>query len=367
MRRVVTLLAGGTAGHVEPALSVAKWLRNHHPEISCEFVGTSSGIENTLVPEAGFRLRKIKKVPMPRTLSWKSILWPFQLLGAVAQTFVILNQSSVVVGFGGYVSAPAYLVAKIRGIPIVIHEQNAKPGWANRLGAYLTSNLAIAFESARFTDSRWSQAHLVGMPLRQSIDEIAVKSAEERERIRIDFCQRIGFHAQAPIVLVFGGSLGARRINETIAASLSYFEHEGIQVVHGVGAGNQIPPRTDHYLPLEYLANMAELYAVADLVIARCGAVTCSEIAAVADFALLVPLPIGNGEQRANAQELVFNNQAEIVDNSHLTSEWLINNIDRLITEAIAFKIARKPMTPLDSAAAISKMIIEKLSKGSRS
>jgi UDP-N-acetylglucosamine--N-acetylmuramyl-(pentapeptide) pyrophosphoryl-undecaprenol N-acetylglucosamine transferase len=367
MKRVVTLLAGGTAGHVEPALSVAHWLRNHQPEITCEFVGTKSGIENTLVPEAGFRLRRIRKVPMPRTLSWKLLLWPFQLLVAVAQTFVILNHSSVVVGFGGYVSAPAYLVAKIRGIPIIIHEQNAKPGWANRLGAYLTSNLAIAFESARFTDSRWNQAHFVGMPLRQSIDEIAIKCTEEREQIRLDFCQRNGFHAQAPIVLVFGGSLGARRINDTIAASLSYFKHEGIQVVHSVGAGNQIPPRSDHYLPLEYLANMAELYAVADLVIARCGAVTCSEIAAVADFALLVPLPIGNGEQRANAQELVFNKQAEIVDNSHLTSEWLINNIDRLITEAIAFKNARKPTRPLDSAAAISSIIIAKMSDRSLS
>lgn len=365
MRRVVTLVAGGTAGHVEPALSVAKWLRNHHPEITCEFVGTNSGIENTLVPAAGFRLRKIRKVPMPRSFSWRTILWPLQLLAALAKTFVIINQSSVVVGFGGYVSAPAYLVAKMRGIPIVIHEQNAKPGWANRLGAYLTSNLAIAFESARFTDSRWNHAHLVGMPLRESIDEIAIASSEERERIRLDFCQRTGFHIQAPIVLVFGGSLGAKRINETIAGSLIYFQHEGIQVVHGVGTGNQIPSRTDHYLPLEYLANMAELYAIADLVIARCGAVTCSEIAAVADFALLVPLPIGNGEQRANAQELVRNNQAEIVDNSHLTSEWLNNNIDRLIKEAIEFKNARKPMMPLDSAAAISKIVIAKMSKGS--
>jgi UDP-N-acetylglucosamine--N-acetylmuramyl-(pentapeptide) pyrophosphoryl-undecaprenol N-acetylglucosamine transferase len=359
MRSVVTLVAGGTAGHIEPALAVANWLRQEHPEVKCEFIGTASGLESVLVPQAGFPLRIIKKAPMPRKLSLSALLWPIRLMQALDQTFRALGSSSVVVGFGGYVAAPAYVAAKLLRIPILIHEQNSKPGWANNLGSNLTSNLAVAFDGARTHGAKWKVAELVGMPLRNNIVEVASLSETERLAMRDKLCSEIGFDRSKPIVFIFGGSQGAKRINETIRDARSELELRGIQVIHGVGKTEPLPARSETYLPLDYISNMAVFYAAADLVIARSGAVTCAEVAAVQDYALFIPLPIGNGEQSANALELVSGNRAEIIENSHITSEWLMGNIDRLLESGRQLATVRTPIVPLNSAKILGEWVIK--------
>ena len=146
MHRVL-LVGGGTAGHVEPALAVAHWLLENSEDIACEFVGTSSGIEQDLVPSAGLKLHTILKAPLPRTLNISTILWPVRLTIAIAQALRILRSADLVIGFGGYVSAPCYLAARILGVKLLIHEANAIPGWANKLGSKFADENLVAFKS----------------------------------------------------------------------------------------------------------------------------------------------------------------------------------------------------------------------------
>ena len=162
----VVLAGGGTAGHIEPALAVARQWAAAHPHDQLIFLGTSSGLETTLVPAANFPLHLIPRVRISRTPSASWLKIPVDLLSSVRACSKVIKGSSAVVGFGGYVSAPAYIAAKLAGVPIVIHEANAKPGWANRLGAVFTDHLAVAHpvESGKF-----SSALLAGLPLRSDV------------------------------------------------------------------------------------------------------------------------------------------------------------------------------------------------------
>ncbi len=371
MKKVVSFAAGGTAGHVEPALAVARELTQHGSaqdldEIECRFIGTDKGIENKLVVDAGFKLDHISKVTLPRSISISLLAWPFHWIKVLLQAQRLLRNSDLLIGFGGYVSAPCYLAAKILRIPIVIHEQNAKPGWGNRLGALMTGNIAITFESARRTGTKWSRALMVGMPLRDSILSLASSSKAERAQHRERACKGFGFDSLKPIVLIFGGSLGAERINQSVAECLSILLNHGVQIIHGVGTSNKLPMAMPGYLPMPYLENISEAYAASDLVIARSGAATCVEIAAIQNYAVLVPLAIGNGEQRANAEELVAGGGAEILENAHLTGEWLASNIDRLVATAIQSRENREVKIQPNAARLMADMIRSLLTKSSK-
>ena len=371
MTKVVTFAAGGTAGHVEPAIAVAHELSAHGfkgntEKLECKFIGTKSGIENQLVVAAGFPLHHISKVTLPRKISVSVLLWPFRWMSVLSQTFRLLRETDLLIGFGGYVSAPCYVVAKFLRIPIVVHEQNAKPGWANRLGACFTSNTTITFASARRTGKCWSQAQLVGLPLRDSILGLASSDAHERTRRRELACKEFGLDPALPVMLIFGGSLGAERINQSVAEALPTLLKCGVQIIHGVGRSNKLPISMPGYVPLPYLENMADAYAASDLILARSGAATCVEIATVQNYAVLVPLAVGNGEQRANAQELVGEGAAELLDNSHLTGEWLTHNIGRLMLKATQQRDNRQAKLQPNAAQLMAELIRSLLVKGSR-
>ena len=162
----VVLAGGGTAGHIEPALAVARQWLTSHPKDQCIFLGTKSGLEVSLVPAAGFELFTIPRIRISRkpSLSWLRI--PVDLIASVMASLKVVKRADVLVGFGGYVSAPAYLAAAITRTPFVIHEANAKPGWANRLGARFTSHLAVAHP---VEDGSFADALLAGLPLRSDV------------------------------------------------------------------------------------------------------------------------------------------------------------------------------------------------------
>ena len=166
MKTTVVFAGGGTAGHVEPALAVADWLRKARPDWQLSFVGTKSGLENQLVPSAGFELINIPKVLMPRQFTPSVLIWPFKLIYATWKSFNICRSASLVIGFGGYACPPIYLAAAILRKPIFIHEANAIPGWANRLGALFAKEIFIAFSRAGNKIGRWRNAKLTGMPIR---------------------------------------------------------------------------------------------------------------------------------------------------------------------------------------------------------
>jgi UDP-N-acetylglucosamine--N-acetylmuramyl-(pentapeptide) pyrophosphoryl-undecaprenol N-acetylglucosamine transferase len=304
-----------------------------NPSDTCIFLGTKSGLENTLVPAAGFALRLIPKVKISRapSLSWLRI--PSDLISSVLSAMKVLKNADVLIGFGGYVSAPAYIAAALSRTPIVIHEANAKPGWANRLGAVFTSHLAVAHpvETGKF-----SEALLAGLPLRSDVANACVASASNWASARSAAKSQLGFPTDRPLVFIMGGSQGSLAINAIVEQSVAVFNQKGISVLHSVGKLNALPAAHGGYKPVAYVDAMADAYLAADLIIGRSGAVTCSEFRALGRYALFVPLPIGNGEQFVNAASLVSDARAEVITQKDFTSEFISANIDRLLAAAAA-------------------------------
>lgn len=336
MTRIV-FAGGGTAGHIEPALAVARhWIKSH-PDSELIFLGTSSGLENRLVPEAGFKLSLITKVRISRKLSPSLLATPFTLVRSISQVYKVLEGADLLVGFGGYVSGPAYLAARIRRIPIVIHEANARPGIANRLGALFTEHAAIAYPVA---SGKLSGALLAGLPLRPDVD-IAFHSAEsDWAKARTDAKVRNGFNPTQPLIFIFGGSQGSVAINSVIEGARSQLGESGMQILHSVGANNHLPESDSNYKAVSYISDMATAYLAADLIISRSGAVSCSEINTLGRYALFIPLPVGNGEQELNAMTLVADSRAEIVMQRDFTSSWLTENISRLLSASLKAPVA---------------------------
>lgn len=326
----VVLAGGGTAGHIEPALSLADALRRRDPRIGITALGTSKGLESRLVPGRGYDLELIPAVPLPRRPTSELFTVPSRLAGTVRRAAEVLDRvgADVVVGFGGYVSLPAYFAARRRGVPIVLHEANVRPGLANRVGARMTDRIATGSPDCRINGGRY-----IGMPLRRAVATL------DRAALRAEGCDAFGLEKDRPTLLVYGGSQGARRLNEAISAAASELCASGIQILHAVGRANYdesaLPAVADagkggaaaRYVAVPYLDRMDLAYAAADLVLCRGGAMTCAEVAAVGLPAAYVPLPIGNGEQRLNAQPVVRAGGGLLVDDADLTAQWLINEL----------------------------------------
>ena len=358
----IVLAGAGTAGHVEPALAVARELRKRDPDISLKFIGTKDGLENTLVPAAGFELSLINKAPFPRSLNLTALKWPFKFYGTLNATRKIVQGSDLVIGFGGYVAAPAYIAARKARIPIYAHEANAKMGLANRLakksGATVLRGLPEVGTSASGHDD------IVGLPLRESIVDLARKSGDEREQLRRDAIESYGLDPKLPMLLVFGGSLGSVAFNKTISASLEQLLKSGVQIIHAVGSKNDLPQSRAGYLPLHYLDQMANAYAASDLVISRAGAVTVAETGVLGIYTVYVPLPIGNGEQAFNARVVCQHGGGQIVTNEEFTSQWLISNIAELIQKSRLWKAQGDPLSlPLNAAEVIADRALQEVAR----
>lgn len=327
----VLLAGGGTAGHVEPALATADALVRLGLElgitVDITMLGTTSGLESRLVPERGYRLETIPRVPLPRRASFDLLTVPMRLRGAVHAVEEVMSRRTidVVVGFGGYVALPAYWAARRRGLPLVVHEANVRPGLANRLGARMTDLVATGLPGTKLR-----HAKLVGMPLRQAIAQAdrQAQAAQARDHFTID---------ARPTLLAFGGSQGAARINEALIGAQSDVASAGVQILLAAGASGaaEARRRADPSVTtvVEYIDRMDLAYAAADLAVARSGAMTCAELAAVGLGSVLVPLPIGNGEQRLNAEPLASSGAAIIVADQDFNSGFVVQRVLPLVSD----------------------------------
>lgn len=335
----VLLAGGGTTGHVAPLLSLADCLRRRDPGTRVTALGTAEGLEARLVPEAGYRLALVPRVPLPRRPGADLGRLPGRLRAAVAAASAAItdNDVDVVVGFGGYVATPAYLAARRLGVPVVVHEANSRPGLANRLGARFTEHVAVAFPGTPLRG-----AVVLGVPLRRSITTL------DRPALRRQAREFFGLHPDATTLLVTGGSLGAQRLNVTLGAAAGDLAAAGIQVLHSAGRGKSVDVAasdrsTAPYVVVEYLDRMDLAFAAADAVVCRAGAGTVAEITALGLPAAYVPLPIGNGEQRFNAQPVVDAGGGLLVDDVDCTPAWvrdvlvpLLRDHDRLAATGAA-------------------------------
>ncbi|MEZ2371668.1 undecaprenyldiphospho-muramoylpentapeptide beta-N-acetylglucosaminyltransferase [Arthrobacter sp. RCC_34] len=331
----VVIAGGGTTGHISPMLAVADALRARLPEAQVVAVGTASGMETRLVPEAGYELKTIDRVPLPRKPSADLLRLPGRLLGAVKQARGILRdaQADVLFGVGGYVCTPMYLAARQLGIPVVVHEANVRPGLANRVGAMFAAATGTAFTETRLKGSRH-----VGMPMRRQIAEL------DREASRTAAREALGLDQDRPTLIVTGGSSGAQSINTVIARSLPALAAAGIQTLHITGRGKSVldpsgaPLAAEGYRQVEYVDGMENVYAAADLLLCRSGAGTVCEVSAVGVPAVFVPLPIGNGEQALNAAGLVSAGGALLVKDSELDTAYLEGTVIPLVLDAEALR-----------------------------
>lgn len=326
----IVLAGAGTAGHIEPALAVADAWRREFPQTQFEFVGTSTGLENTLVTNAGFHLNLIPKVVFPRRISLTAFSAPLRFLQAVIKSHKIVKGSDCVIGFGGYVSAPIYLAAALNRTPFVIHEANAIPGWANKFGAALGGAMAVG---KPVTAGKFKTANVVGLPLKPTITSALDSAKKDWQSARLKAKVKIDNQSEKPLILVIGGSQGSVAINKVIANTLNSLLPK-YNFLHSVGGKNELPMSIPGYQPVSYIEDMATAYLAADLIIARSGAITCAEVNALGKFALFIPLEIGNGEQARNADFLVSQNRALVINQSEFTSRWLLENLDNLLQKS---------------------------------
>ncbi len=323
----VVIAGGGTAGHIEPAMAVADALSALETDVRITALGTNRGLETRLVPDRGYHLELITPVPLPRKPSVDLLRLPLRVRRAVRETSRVLDDvdADVIIGFGGYVAVPAYLAARRRRVPVVVHEANASAGWANKLGARSARRVLSAV-----ADPGLPRAEVVGVPVRAAITSLDRMS--ERAKARAHF----GFADDARVLLVFGGSQGAQSINRAVAPAAGALAAAGVSVLHAHGPKNTLDLRTPvdgdpPYVAVPYLDRMDLAYAAADLAICRSGAMTVAEVSAVGLPAVYVPLPIGNGEQRLNALPVVNAGGGLLVDDADLTPEFVGETVAGLL------------------------------------
>ncbi len=323
------LAGGGTGGHVIPALAIANQLKKSY-EAECLFVGTARGIENRLVPAAGFPLQLVRVGALKNVSIGTRLRTSFDLPRAVWQASRMLNEFApdVVIGVGGYASGPAMLAAIIKHVPTLAFEPNVVPGFANRVVAKFVSGAAVHFEE---TAKYFRHAEVTGVPVRQAFFDIAPK------------------RSGTPTVLIFGGSQGAHAINEAMIRCLPVLLREapGIHIVHQTGERDyndalvayQKMSQSEANFKFEvskFIEEMPAAFARADLIVCRSGASTVAEIAAAGKPAVFVPFPrAADDHQRINAEALAKHGAAVVVEESKLEGVWLAETIAALLQDPV--------------------------------
>ena len=352
----ILLAGGGSAGHTSPLLATADALRRIEPSVEVTALGTPRGLEVRVVPEAGYPLELIPPVPLPRKPSADLFRVPGRLRAAVKAALDVVDriQPDVVVGFGGYVSVPAYLAARRRHIPLVVHEGNALPGIANKLGARLTTHIATSFPETPLRNAVYT-----GLPIRRMISTL------DRAALRAEARETFGLDPDRPTLLVTGGSQGARRLNQSVSAAQRALADAGIQVLHVVGPAGEatVEPREGDppYVVVPYVDRMDLAYSAADLVVCRAGANTVTETAAVGLPAVFVPLPIGNGEQDLNARPVVTVGGGLLVQDGAFTPEWVEATLPQLFADQDRIRTmssAASDLIPRDADEKLAQIVL---------
>lgn len=329
MAKKIIISGGGTGGHIFPAIAIARALKSQAPDTEILFVGALGRMEMEKVPEAGFDIVGLHIRGIDRSSLAKNVRLPFLLLKSIAKARSILKhfQPDVVVGVGGYASGPLLLAARRAGIPYLIQEQNSYAGLTNkRLGAR-ASKICVAFDGMdRFFPK--DRLLVTGNPIRRDAVQIQGKRAEALEFFELE--------ADKPILLVTGGSLGARTLNDCLRAGLPSLLEAGIQLIWQCGSHyyndlKQYEQKKVRIFP--FLQRMDLAYALADLIISRAGAGTIAELCVIGKPVILVPSPnVAEDHQTRNAQALVEKEAAVLVADQHAATQ-LVDTVLDLMTD----------------------------------
>lgn len=354
----VLIAAGGTAGHINPALAIAGALKSACPEAEIHFAGRQKGMEYGLVTKAGYPFHHIEVNGIQRKLTPKNILrdiealWHLALSGPRARAMLRQLQPDLVIGCGGYVSGPVVRCAAKMGIKTAIHEQNAFPGVTNKLLAPDVDVVFAAVPAAVEKLGAPDKTLVVGNPVRPEI------FAQDRAAARA----ALGA-GERTVLLSFGGSLGARRINELVADLAAWEQKQEKNILHIHATGSRGVPLFEKLaaekgvtvgqslVVREYIEDMPQMLAAADLVISRAGALTLAELEAAGRAAILIPSPnVAENHQYYNALELQKAGAAVVIEEKELTADRLIETVERLTADRASLasmgKLARALAEP---------------------
>ncbi len=361
----IIISGGGTGGHVFPAIAIGNSLKKLYPDCELLFVGAKGKLEMEKVPAAGYKIEGLWISGFQRKFSLKNLLFPLKLLSSLLKSNRIIRKfkPDAAVGVGGFASGPLLYMAARKGIPVLIQEQNSYPGITNKILASKASKICVAYDGMdRFFDQR--KVIKTGNPVRDDISNLVF---DKQEAVR-----QFNLQGDKPIVLVLGGSLGARTINESVAAALEELSEKGIQIIWQCGKlymseyQHLIEKFSKNMRIRSFISTMNTAYASADIIVARAGALTISELCLVGKPAILIPSPnVADDHQTKNAMSLVdFNAALLIKDNaakSNLDKEIIALIENRELQLELSTKI-RKMALP-DAADDIAKEVIKMIDK----
>jgi UDP-N-acetylglucosamine--N-acetylmuramyl-(pentapeptide) pyrophosphoryl-undecaprenol N-acetylglucosamine transferase len=364
------IAAAGTGGHINPGLAIARMITEKDPQADIRFVGTARGLENTLVPKAGYPLLKLSVRGFRRKLSLDTLKTVAALVKSFFEASRLLRdwRPDLVIGTGGYVCGPVMMMAALRKIPTLLHESNALPGVTTRLLAPHVSRVAVTFEDAVPRLSRRARVHVTGSPIRPEL----LRATREVARAAK------GLEKASPLVLAFFGSLGSATLNRVMVQMLrEHPEGLGFRLVFGTGMGHYdkvmaelagaLPPDVE---VLPYLHEMDTLLAASDVAVCRAGAITVGELCVLGVPSILVPSPyVADNHQEYNARSLESRGAAVVVLEEHLSGDILLGQIRTLVGDAAlrrrmsaaAGRLARR-----DAGEAIHTLVSQLLPGGDR-
>ena len=314
------LSGGGTGGHIYPAIAIANELKERYPSAQFLFVGAKDRMEMEKVPQAGYAIKGLWITGIQRKLTLKNLMFPFKLMSSLYNSFRIIKQfkPNIAIGTGGFASGPLLYAANVKGIPTLIQEQNSFPGITNKLLSKKANAICVAYSGLeRFFPKE--NMYLTGNPIRKDLEEISVKTKEAKSVFDLD--------QNKLTLLVLGGSLGARRINELIKSKLSFFETHNIQIIWQCGKlyFNQV----EKYNALKnvqvhaFLNQMDLAYAASDMIISRAGASSVSELCVVGKSVIFIPSPnVAEDHQTKNAKSIADKDAAILIKETDLETNF---------------------------------------------
>jgi UDP-N-acetylglucosamine--N-acetylmuramyl-(pentapeptide) pyrophosphoryl-undecaprenol N-acetylglucosamine transferase len=367
--RTVLVAGGGTAGHVFPAIAVAHELRALDPDVEPVFVGVPDRLEADLVPAAGFRLHHIDAVSIPRRPSPALLKVPGALRAGVRRCMDLIEQEQAVaaVTFGGYVSFPLDRAASRTNLPLVIHEQNSIPGLTNRIAARWADRVAVSFPGSAQRFRRPERCVVTGNPVRTDV------LALERDARQADARARFGLDPDLPTLLVFGGSQGARRLNEAVVEAYGGWGDTRLQILHAAGRGGHAEAaagweqaRAAGSGPpvqlVDFIDDMAEAYAASDVVVCRAGATSIAELTVLGLPSVLVPYPHATADhQTENGRALERTGGAVVIEDEQLDAARLVAAVRPLLDDEARYEDmarAARAFGRRDAATNVARLVL---------
>ena len=341
----VVIAAAGTAGHINPAISIANKIMSKEPDSKIIFIGTNRGLENDLVPRAGYELKTIEAYGLNKKITIDNIKKMFKTVTGLKQAKKIIKEfkPDILIGTGGYICGVAATAAKKYNVPIIIHESNAFPGKAVQMLSKKADEILVSFEETKTRLPKCKEVVFTGCPVNIRRLDLGIN---ERNKI----INSLGLNETKPIVLVFGGSQGAQKINETIIDIINKKKNKNYQIIWSTGQKqydiikedlqklNLDIEHIDNCKIVPYIYNMEEVENVSDMVIARSGAMTITELANLGKPSILIPLPnVSNNHQMYNAKALEKVGAAVIIENDKLNGEILNSELEKIILDKSRF------------------------------